>query len=353
MNKYIFAKLFIKLAKIGAIATFVLGVVFILFEGYVQSQKIKAMTYQATHEFEAQKKLLQTTYQDTQKKVLDSLSQSQFNSLEEIQLIDFKEKESLLSKTPESQKPEVYENLAKQLAQSSSQIKDYHKKEFDTSIKKLRDALLAYASKIKDQMGLVVSQKLPPKQYIADSNQEFRIFDDENKDHVRNVMLSNIQSRLDAIRQLSTNPENIDSASKASAHIEYLRKLMPSPVETYPESKNQVDQQEAPELKSEMIAQKLLDDQKKISMYFYDNWVLDSQIEKLHNLCNEEKTRRSSLEQSRRLAVLTCILKIGTLTLAVIFLSFILLVLADLIDAFINISTNTDIFKGYATNSEN
>lgn len=350
MNKYVYAKLFVKLAKALAAITLVFGIAFTIAFGYIKSQKLLGLNYHPASELEIDKNNLTDTYQKTKNKILDSLYQSTFEPDKKIFLIDLEKERELFSSVPENQKPEAYEQFALRMQERSVLIKNYHKGAFDQSIQILRNALLGYASKIKNELAVPETKNLNSSISSTTLIKGFRVFEDEDSsDAYRRNILSKIRARLLALQQESTKIENIEAAKNAIENINCIENLLDIPKEQNIDIESQKNNT-TPQLNSEKIANKLLDDQVEINSYIYDNWKLDAQIDKLLLLAKKEKVKRDDLKTEKRIYLLDSILEFGLIIIVFLAFSFCLMVLADIVSAFINMSNNTDIFQAYASN---
>lgn len=350
MNKYVYAKLFIKLAKALAAITLALGVIFTIAFGYIKIQKIHELNYHPSAELEIYRTSLVDTYEKTKSKVLESLSLKEFDP-DKIQLVNLDNERKTLLSTPEHLIPEAQEQVALKLKESSAHIKEYHKSVFDQSIQTLRSALLGYASQIKSELPpAVIKPSISP---IPSTNtiKSYSLFDDKDKyDDYKANLLSKIRNRLLALQQESTKIENIEATKKAILSIDCMFKLLYVPDEQSSNSEEKQNNIE-PLLNSEKIAQRLMDDQIAANNNIYNDWKLDAQIEKLLSLAREEIVKRNDLKTKQSIYILDSILEAFLIIIIIITSSFFLMVLADMISAFINMSNNTDIFQAYASGS--
>jgi len=352
MNKYTYARCFVKLAKLIAMATILLGSFFVITDIYLTKCKLDEKKFKISPELDLNTKAVQITYDNTQQRILESLNQSQFEPASKIQSIEISRLRNNINNIPPEEQPEQYISLANDLSKSTTEIKNYHKKEFDDAVRKLRDALLEYANNIKNQQvpQIVSTQQIQISSPVNNSN--FRIFKDGlDNDRIRLDNLSNVLRHFIAIKEESKKASNVDAAERAIENLECIKKLIElqndSPIASQ-EITNQAASYE-PLLNSEKLAQRLLDDQKKVKISFYENWLLDQQVNEIDKLAKAEILKRDELKDQRNSITVNGVKSVFIKIICTFSLAFFFMVLADLITAFLNMSNNTDIFKAYAS----
>ena len=88
MNKYTYARCFVKLAKLIAMATILLGSFFVITDIYLTKCKLDEKKFKISPELDLNTKAVQITYDNTQQRILESLNQSQFEPASKIQSIE-------------------------------------------------------------------------------------------------------------------------------------------------------------------------------------------------------------------------------------------------------------------------
>lgn len=357
MNKYIYARLFVRATKLIALIAFVGGFFIIFKNAYLTKSELDTKVFNISPECNSLASSIEKCYSNTQKVVLASLDQSQFEPSSNVRILDTAERINQINGLSESERPNAYCTLARDLSDSSKQIKEYHKRELYECIEKLRKSLLQHAATLKGQLNLPTSSSTSNVQAannILEGVTTFRFFGDTSDDS-RSELLNRVNDRLVAIQQESTRTENIEAATRAIKDISNLSKLLLFDKVVSSQNQNLTtvsNEPTAPLINAEKLAQKLLDDENEINNLFYDNWVLDNKTQKLNSESNSELKRRDDLNRERISILISFFTNSIMIIIMALSLSFFLLVLSDLITAFLNMSNNTDIFKAYALNTD-
>ncbi len=355
MNEYIFARIFVKFVRVIAVLVFLGGVIFVFSNVYLAKCGIE------NHEFKVDRRIkplledIQAYFSFTQKKLLESLGINHFPTVVKLDDEILANEINKTTSNAEEVRPEKLQELAFSLKESSDQMKNYHKHQYDESIKLLRDALLQHATNIKNQINPIKKETNNPAGNKVSSTTSLKLFsaNTELENTIRVNVIDKAQQHLHTILQISTKQRNIDAASKAIDSLGNIKKLVDlkqEPPASAPVQSSQ--EQQLPQLNAEKAAEILELDRQGVIQGFYMDWVIDSKVEQLKNIILDDIARREELKNKKREIYVSTAIKTASVLVATLFLSFSLLVTADLVSAFLNISSNTDIFKYYSTGGQ-
>ena len=359
-NTYPFARLFIRLAVILALLVFISGIGLALNAFLMMQSQLAEVKYQPDPTLEQQAKNLEKSYLGTQKRVLRSLDATSFP--QSVRIVDFQSTLPLAQKAGDMQKATVYYSLAEETSGSIVAIKEYHIAEFVNALRGLQKTLLdnaaklraQYAQKSQNQQSALPQQTTPTTQTTSNSGKDgyFRIFADApQQDQSRFALIKEIKEIVDALNAKSSKDESRDQLRRASIYLaraESLLDLLDKKNEDQnPQTQNQpvtAQEQEAQLVsKSEREAQRLDRVITAVQESLYSNWVAELDAQKLESDSKTDMQRAETAKEKAKTILLGSIQQMVMYLVASMALAFVIMVVADFMSAFLNLSNNSDV----------
>jgi hypothetical protein len=358
-NTYPFARLFIRLAVILALLVFISGIGLALNAFLMMQSQLAEVKYQPDPTLEQQAKNLEKSYLGTQKRVLRSLDATAFP--QSVKIVDFQSTLPLAQKSGDMQKANVYYSLAEETSSSIEAIKEYHIAEFVNALRGLQKTLLEnaaklrtqYAQKSQNQQAALPQQTTPSTQTTNNSSKEgyFRIYiDAPQQDQSRFARIKEIKAYLDSLSATSAKDESRDQLRRASIYLARAESLLDfldkKNEDTNPQIQNQaatMQEQEAQLVsKSERVAQELDQIITVVQESLYSDWVAQRDAQKLESDAKLDLTRAKKAKDQAKTIQLSSIQLMAMYLIASMALAFIIMVVADFMSAFLNLSNNSD-----------
>ena len=197
-------------------------------------------------------------------------------------------------------------------------------------------------------------QTTPTTQTTNNSGKDgyFRIYADApQQDQSRFALIKEIKEIVDALNAKSSKDESRDQLRRASIYLaraESLLDLLDKKNEDQnPQTQNQaasVQEQEAQLVsKSEREAQRLDRVITAVQENLYSNWVAELDAQKLESDARADMQRAETAKERAKTIRLSSIQQMAMYLIASMALAFIIMVVADFMSAFLNLSNNSDL----------
>ncbi|MBE2202805.1 MAG: hypothetical protein IAE94_00480 [Chthoniobacterales bacterium] len=352
-HRYVFARIFVNLAIIIAVCTFLIGVGGGLFRLSEMQSKIADAEYRPTTELLDAVAAVRENLFETRKRVLYSLGITEFPKNLNLSTLP-RENDPLASVVLPEHIPDICKRIAERVSVEVEGIKAFHADQFRKSIDQLRQALLEHAGKMKAAFAAPpppdsIPASVVPVIPISMAPKRFRIFDDpirEDKERLDDIQT--MQALLTKLAESSRKEENLGAFAKAQEYLGKASGLLDfeAPQEPAPviDGQSTASQPSPPELvaKAEIIAAKLGQAEAVLENSLYANWRIEADIERLRNQASKDASLVKQLAETRRAAFRSGWRDASIFVVLALAAAFVILVIADLIRAFLNLSNNTD-----------
>lgn len=358
-HHYPFAATFIRLAILLAILTTLAGIGIIVSNFSEMQAAIQAEKYYPNPELLEQAQRLERLYAGTRERIALTLEDPTLPA--SLPAVDFASAIAAAQKQKGTEQPEALVLLADQSQSSVQGLKEFHVASFERAVDSLRQALLARARELKQQFGQSSSNSTATTPSGAASastaNQaatanKFRLFNDppaNDRQRMRN--LENVREFLNELRKQSQREESLDQIrraqiylTRAEAMLDQLQMAIPkdSGIEANRPVESTMPTQEQMVSRAEEIASQLEQIKLLIRQSLYDSWQVDEAISALRSAARSDlvkaETSRARIHSIRS----DSLHAMGITLLITIAAAFLILVLADFLRAFLNLSVNSD-----------
>ena len=217
----------------------------------------------------------------------------------------------------------------------------------------LNDALRAHANLLRQQYkDTTPAQNATPiiaaKPMPSFQPNIFRIYEDsKSSDTDRLVTINEMKTKLEALRELSQKPESLAAISQATTYLERSQSLLDL-LKTEGNTAPQVvspQQPSAPELvaRADLVADRLERAASELEQALFSRWIVDADIENLEiAAAKDQKLAEQSVIEQRQIFI-AAIRDCFAFIFSACFAAFLIVVVADIIRAFLNLSNNSDI----------
>lgn len=353
-HRYVFARTFVKLAILIAILTFLAG----LAGGFIRladmNIKIAEAAYHPTGDLIDSVASVGQNLAGTRERVLFSLSIDEFP--DNLKISTFPPGEDILSGVAPEMIPDHCGQIADKASGEVQAIREFHASQFRTAIAQLRQALLDHATRVKavHSTPATPSPAPPPTDTpIVDpqptSLLRYRVFDGPiREDKERFEDIQTMQTLLSRLAENSEKAENRNAIARAQQYLDKAPALLdletrqePTPVQI---PQPTTAESSPPELiaKAEIIASKLAEAEGILRNSLYTKWRIDADIERLRAQARENAALVIKLAEVRKNELRVGVREAGLSIVISLVAAFIVLVIADLVRAFLNLSNNTD-----------
>ena len=358
-NTYPFARLFIRLAILLALLVFIAGIGLAAYAFLMMQSQLAEVKYQPDPTLEQQAKNLEKSYIGTQKRVLRSLDTNSFP--QSVKIVDFQTSLPLAEKAGDTQKASLYYSIAEETSASIHGIKEYHISEFVNALRGLQKSLLEkaamlraeYAQKAQPQQTALPQQTTTSNQTSSNPAKEgyFRIYADAPpEDKSRFALIKYIKEKLDSLNAISEKAESRDQVRRASIYLARAESLLDfldkNNEENNPQAQknetNIIEQEEQSISKAERIAQELDQYIEGIQEGLYSNWLVELDAQKLESDSKTDMQRAETAKKKANTILLGSIQQMVMYLVASMALAFVIMVVADFMSAFLNLSNNSD-----------
>lgn len=358
-NSYPFARFFIRIAIFITILILLAGVALSL-DCFVQMRaQLKSISYQGDQELESFAQTLQRSYIGTSKRLLNSLDIQSFP--DSVAQIDFNKALSEAEKAPNEQQAQKYLDIAKNTQTSINAIKAYHFDQFSSAIDSLTQTLLDKAAELRqryaqppstNQTSQTPQATAPVSAPVGVSPPSgFRIFSDsQDNDDLRLDSLKTVRSLLQALGARSEKQESRDEIRQAGIYLTRAESLLDllkhsesAPQDQAPTAEQQqATQEEELVSEAEKVAQQLKESKQQLEDKFYSQWQVEIEDQSLMQRAEQDLGAARQAEIDSGLAEHDAFFSVGRYMGGAIALAFFILVIADFLSAFLNMSNNTD-----------
>lgn len=356
-NTYPFARFFIRIAIGLAVFVVILGFVFVVYFFSSMENQLDGARYQPSAAIGIDAAQLENSYIGTQNRLLHSLNVKAFP--DNIQVINISDEIAKVKKlSPESQ-PSAYMKLGNDTALSINAIKKHHFDEFSIAINQLRQTLLGKAAELRRRYAQQQSTQPAPGSAptpIPSTNpvvqlQLFRLFNDDLRfDESRLNTINGAKECMNDLRAKSQKQESLDQINQASIYLaraesllDYMKKAeaITSNSSQQPLSQ-QAQEQEQMVSQAEQIAAQLDQYKSQLVDSLYSRWVVDADDQKLITDATEDLNRATAAVTLASGIRMNAMRNIGIALVACLAAAFLIIVVADFLRAFLNMSNNTD-----------
>jgi len=248
-------------------------------------------------------------------------------------------------------------SIASNASSSVDAIKAYHLSTFKASIIILSDSLRAHANMLRQQYKEPTpAQNVVPKAATKPTPSfqptAFRIYADPatfDKDRLETI--NAMKTILEGLREQSKKPESLAAISQATTYLEKSQSLLDLLMLERSKPRQEVIQ-EAPtqqptakELvaRADIIADGLESSAKDLEVSLFFRWVVDTDIENLElAAAKDQKLAEQSVIEQRQI-VIAAVRDCFAFVISACFAAFLIVVVADIVRAFLNLSNNSDI----------
>lgn len=356
-HSYPFARLFIRLAMLLAALVVLAGLSFAAGQFISSRKQLAAVAYAPGTGLENQAKNLEKNYLGTSKRVQRSLDIDQFPA--EITMVDFAARLPAIQSANPANQARQYAELASQTDASVEQIKEFHISEFVKALESLRAALLAHAARLRQQYATPATAQPSPSTPAASAavqapaSTSFRIFaDPPQADRSRQAQITRVKEFLDHLRSQSKREESLDQIRRATIYLaraESLLDLLEKPEEqpasqptTQPSQAEEQANQENLVARSEREADQISKAIDLIRDQIYTNWQVQLEAQRLEEAAGDEMRAAEAASQKASQIQAATFQSIGLTLASTLALAFLIMVVADFLRAFLNLSNNTD-----------
>ena len=366
-NHYHFARVFIRLAVFLAALVVISGAGFAVNSLMLMWSKLDAIRYEPDLTLSQKASWLEKSYIGTQRRILRTLDLQEFPP--SVPVIDLGKQLAAAERNYDTTYPRAYLEIAQQSSKSLRAIKEFHVSEFTTAIEALRKPLLDQAAMLRQQYA---TQTTPPQPTntqpdptsgsgIAESQDAFRIYaDSAENDATRLSVIKRATESLEQIRTQSKKQESLDQIRKASIFLTRAQSLLDFLQRREKESGNQqvssrnldTSNPDHEELvpRAERVAAELQRLKDLINDTLYLHWIADEDAELLATAAKTDLERAASIKAEATSVRLSTMREIALFVIPSLALAFVIMVFADLLRAFLNLSNNSDVLLLNTTN---
>jgi len=350
-HNYFFARLFVTMAVALAVLLVLVGGGLAAFRLQAMHAQQLASAYSPDPTLLTSVKRLNLSYDGTRRRVLRSLNLDSFPS--EVPIVDLQQQIFQLSNKKVLELPSSYSSIASSVSSSVASIKQYHFSTFKASIKVLNDALRAHANLLRQQY----KDPTPPQNATPTAATKptasfqptvFRIYaDPSSSDSDRLETINGMKTILEVLREQSQKAESLAAISQATVYLERAQSLLDflkAERNTAPQDST-TQQPSAHELvaRADLIANRLERAANELEQTLFSRWVVDADIENLEiAAAKDQKLAEQSVIEQRQIFI-AAIRDCFAFIFSACFAAFLIVVVADIIRAFLNLSNNSDI----------
>jgi hypothetical protein len=352
-HAYPFARLFIKLAILLAILVVLGGIGYAITQFQSMQSELATVKYTPNPALESMASNLEKSYLGTNKRILRSLDIEQFPPT--IPLVDFPKNLTTISSANEHAQAQLYLNLSTETLSSVEQIKAYHISEFVKSLEGLQKTLLDHAARLRAQYSTTnptPTQPRPQSSTQPATAGSFRIYaDSPESDRQRLDKIKVVKEFLEYLRSQSRKEESIDQIRRASIYLaraESLLDLLDKSNEDISQPSNGMEEDSSKQEQEQLLAksEKMAQDVGKvidiIQEQIYENWTVELQAQSLREQSQEELRDAAIAENKAKQIRNDGYSSIAFSLILSLAIAFIIMVVADFLRAFLNLSNNSD-----------
>ncbi len=363
MNKhqYPFARIFIRIAIGLALLTILAGAGY-TFVGFTTMQtEIQAQKYRPDPELLEKASRMERLYLGTRERIGQTMEDGTLPA--SVPALDISESLASAARAQGNTQPEILLQLAEQTQTSVTELKEFHVASFERAVESLRQILLQRVIELQKQFGqtdTVAASASPnvqtPEQDApakSPASSRFRIFNDQagnDKSRLRN--LEQVRIFLNELREQSQREESLDQIrraqiflTRAEAMLDQVQAVVEQPlpgIDATAVASGSSEQQmisRAEELSAELMQMKRI-----IRQSLYESWQVDDAIGQLRSSARADLSEAES-SRGRISAIQSASWSsMGLSFLFSLAVAFMILVLADFLRAFLNLSINSDSF---------
>jgi hypothetical protein len=357
-NTYLFARLFIKLAIILAVLVVLGGIGLAINQFQSMQTALAGVRFFPSPGLQNAAVNLEKSYLGTNKRILRSLDIEEFPP--SISLVDFPQSLTAISSANEHEKAVLYSKLASETLNSVEQIKNFHISEFVKSLAALQQTLMENAARLRAQYtpstaaGTQVQNQQPAstQQTMQPARSSFRIYADHpESDEQRLAQIKMVKEFLEYLRSQSKREESIDQIRRASIYLaraESLLDLLDKSSDT-PQLQTETTQEGSDRQENETLvakSEKMAADVGKvieiIQAQVYENWTVELQAQELSELAQSEINKAATAANSAKQIRNAGLREISVSLISALAAAFFIMVIADFLRAFLNLSNNSD-----------
>jgi hypothetical protein len=356
-NTYLFARLFIKLAILLAIIAVLGGIGFAVNAFQSMQRDLESVKYTPSPDLGSAASDLEKSYLGTNRRILRSLDIDNFPST--IEVVNFTKQIAEIQSSNAQDQAKNYLNLATTSLDSINQIKRYHISEFVKALQGLQQTLNDHAAKLRAEYASTKQASGNGKPQSS-SQQEptpakvsFRIYADlPDSDKRRLSMIKRVKEFLEDLRSQSKKEESLDQIRRASIYLARAESLLdlldksdlPNREQANSETSASTQQeQEVLIAKSERIASEVGVAIQAIQDEIYRNWTVEIQAKELEKLAQDDLENAREAQYKSEQIRNNALRSIASSLLIAIACAFIIMVVADFMRAFLNLSNNSDL----------
>lgn len=340
-----------------AIAVVVFGVLAVIYFYGSMNNQIAGVSFQPTAAPSQDASRLEKSYLGTQNRLLHSLNIKQFPNT--IAVVNIDEEIARVSKLDGESQQGEYLRIGKNTEASINAMKKYHFSEFSEAISLLRQSLLdkaaelrrTYAQQNANQPLLVPTPTPSATTNTVSPSILFRLFsDDIDNDKYRGNKINQVKEFLNSVRSRSQKPESLDEINQASIYLaqaesllDYVKKseeILNNPIQQ--QGNQQAQEQEQMISQAEHVAEQLQQMRAQLAQSLYETWVVDTDIQRLISDSTEGVNRAASAQTIASGIRMAALGRMALSLFSALALGFIIMVIADFLRAFLNMSNNTD-----------
>ncbi len=361
-HSYPFARFFIKIAIGLAILAVLIGAALAANHFFSMQARLASARYQTDPDLGILASRLEKSYTGTQRRLLRSLDTDAFPST--VPLVDFSKQLATAERAGGAAQASAFLDLAQQTSNSLEAIKKYHFSQFAASIDSLRQALLAHAAELRQKYAqkqqqpsltpAVVPTPTPAVKPPASGEFAFRIYaDNPGNDQERLQSIKSVKQLLEELQAQSQKQESIDEIRRASIYLTRAESLLDllkkeeaaleHPEQT-PAQKHEVEEDLVS--RAEQIASELARARALMEDNLYTRWIANVDCDNLSSKAGNDLNQAAAAEATARQIWVDGLRSMGGYFLAGLIVAFGILVIADFLRAFLNMSNNTDTLAG-------
>jgi Tfp pilus assembly protein PilE len=361
-HHYPFANTFVRLAIVLAILSTLSGLAYVLFGFFSMQAEIRAQRYQPDPELLELAGNLERVYLGTRERIAQTLEDPVLP--ESLPAVNFSAAIGEAQKQLGTAQPDALLTLAEQTQTSVNDLKEFHVAGFERAIQNLREALLQRVQELQQQFGqkpqpLVAN---PPAANTTTPNTpspvaqstRFRLFNDPvSSDRQRMNNLERVREFLNELRDQSKREESLDQIRRAQIYLTRAEAMLDllqivssqtTGESTPPQVELNARTEEQMVSRAEELAAQLQQVKGIIRQSLYETWQVDEAISRLRGAALSDLQRAESSREQIRVIRNNALSHLGFALFITIATAFLILVLADFLRAFLNLSINSDRF---------
>jgi hypothetical protein len=358
-HHYVFARIFVNFAIFFAILTALAGVGAAIIRIGQMNSEIARATYRPTSDLLDAVAALKKNLVGTRHRLLQTMNRQDFPT-EQLQISAIPPDSNPLSGLSPEQVPSACLQLVVQVSEEVDRLKEYHSAELHSSIFAIQEALLEHARTLKATYPTSPTPTPTPAPTTAKGSsvpqrvsvqRPFRIFSDPySNDRLRFDDIQTMRELLAVLAENSQEERNLRAIGRAQRYLNSAPALLdlssqfslppPAPAPSINARSQSPPPPEPP--KAEIIAAKLGDAKSILASSLYSNWVIDEDTERLRRLAEENTALIAQLADTRQQSLQEGVKQAGIYAVLGAVVAFLVMVIADLIRAFLNLSNNTD-----------